>query len=676
MTVMNMKIKNTAIAAAFAALCGCSVSNDYTVVTKSSWSVKSPDGRSVITLVRSPFSVKVERDGKVVVAECDIGMKIDGKCLAEQMPDPDFAAKQLSGEELSPVYKKGKVCLRANEGYVDFGDWGVRLISRNDGVAYRFELEREGEVTVDCEKADLSVPSDARCWFNRTNASGCEENIPEKADARTFPVSNNLLISLPFVYSVDGVTVAVSESNLESYPIWNLMKKSGDVGKVPMVKLTGAFSKYPKTTHREGGWGGQIVKEGGRWVKVDTVEDYLVKTSGSRAFPWRLFMIADKPAQLIDCDLVWALAAPSTGDYSWVKPGKVAWDWWNDWNLEGVPFKAGCNTKSYEYYIDFAAKTGVEYVIFDEGWSEHLNIWKFHKDVDVPYLIEYANKKGVGIILWMAWAQAYGDEERVVEHFAKLGAKGFKVDFMDRGDAECTRFLQKFATACAKHKMLVDYHGAYRPVGMTRTWPNILNYEGIHGLEQMKWYQAGRDMMWNDVAASFIRMSAGPMDYTPGAMINYPIGGYKGTGHAPGSMGTRCRQMAMMAIYEAPLQMLCDSPTNYEKNMESFSFMAATPVVWDDSIGLDGCPESMIALARRKGDVWYAAAMTDNDARDYTLDTKFLGEGEWKAEVFRDGEKSATEPMTYVHENITVKAGDKLPVKMAPGGGFVIKFTK
>ena len=356
-----------------------------------------------------------------------------------------------------------------------------------------------------------------------------------------------------------------------------------------------------------------------------------------------------------------------------MKPGKVAWDWWSAFDNKGT--EQGCTTETYERFVDFAAKTGVEYVIMDEGWSSKLDIWKFSPVVDVPRIIEYANAKGVGIILWMAWAQIYGEEERVAAHFSKLGAKGFKVDFMDRADAEVASFLEKFAAACARHRMVVDYHGVYRPVGLHRMYPNILNYEGVHGLECMKFYRK-EDMMANDVAAFFLRMTAGPMDYTPGAMDNYRIGEYRGDNVNPGSMGTRCRQMAMMALYEAPLQMLCDAPTKYERNMECFSFMAKTPVVWDAVVGLGGSPETFAAVARKAKDgAWYAAAISNKEARDFAFKADFLSAGEWKAEIFRDAEDSA-EPTKYVHETKAVKSGEELAFHMAPGGGFIVRFSK
>lgn len=619
-------------------------------------------------------SYEVVRKGRTLVAKTPLGVCVDGKCLAKDAKIVKSCTKKLSGKVDSPVYKKASVDLSGEEAYADFGDWGVRLVARRDGVAYRIELKKGGTVKNEC--AGITIPSkDATCWFSRTGGVGCEEVIPETVKSgKIAGEEKRPFIYLPFVYCVEGQTVAVSESDIHDYPIWNFKKvEQTETG----VKLCGAFDGYPKRTERVGGWGNaRNLKSGGRWVRVTEREDFLVKAAGARTLPWREFMLADSPAKLCEADLTFALATPAAkgSDFSWVRPGKVAWDWWNCFDNQG---DKGCNTKTYERFIDFAKKTGVEYVIFDEGWSESLNIWKFHKDVDVPHLIKYANERGVGIILWMAWAQVYGEEAKVAEHFAKLGAKGFKVDFMDRGDAEIAVFLEKFAAECAKRKMLVDYHGAYRPVGLSRTYPNVLNYEGVHGLEMMKFRNYGAEMMANDVRAFFLRLSAGPMDYTPGAMLNYKIGTYKSGTKFPGSVGTRCRQMAMMSVYEAPLQMLCDSPTNYEKNMECFKYMAAVPVTWKDTVGLPGCPDKMAAVARQAKDgSWYAAGMTNGDARDYEMPTCFLGSGEWKAEIFRDAPEADEQPTKYVHETKTVKAGEKMAFHMAPGGGFTVRFTK
>lgn len=647
----------------------------------------SPDGRNEIRLWPEPLSYEVRRGGKVVAAKTAIGMKVDGACLSSANVR-EVRRETRSGEEATPVYKKAKIDLAANETFVDFGAWGVRLAARNDGVAYRFETKLPGKVRVDCEKAAVTVPSaSARCWVNFTDSYGCEETIPAALPAgevRTASTQKGRSMAyLPFAYAADGAFVVVTESDVRDYPVWNLVGTNAVAGS---VRLDAKFAGWPKQVRRIGGWGKQQVERGGRWVRIDEHEDFLVKaTSGMRTFPWRAFILADAPSKVCEADIVRALAAPQAeGDFSWVKPGKVAWDWWNCFdNSDPKAKNGGCTTKTYERFIDFAAATGVEYVIFDEGWSESLNIWKFHPEVDVPHLIDYANKKDVGIILWMAWAQVYGEEEKVAEHFSRLGAKGFKVDFMDRGDAEVANFLERFAAACAKHRMLVDYHGVYRPVGLQRKYPNVVNYEGIHGLEQLKWFPGGAAaetaMMASDVRAFYLRLSAGPMDYTPGAMLNHAVGaGYKGSRQFPGSVGTRCRQMAMMALYEAPLQMLCDSPTNYERNRECFDFMARTPVVWADTVGVGGDPDSIAAVARKANDgSWYAAGITDVSAREFALDTAFLGDGTWRAEIFRDGPDADKNGASYVHErDVAVKAGSKLRLRLAPGGGFVVRFVR
>ena len=665
------KTNKIAVAALFAGcaalFAGCCSSPDL-----SKGYVEAKYSGNGIRLYANPLAYEVLKDGKVVVGKTEIGLVLDGKKVGPAAQFLKASSRKLSGSVNSPVYKKASVDLSGCETYADFGDFAVRLVARADGVAYRFETK--GAATIDFEDSPVTIPAlDARVWLNRTDRFGCEETVPEFWDAAKMHTDGGRMIYLPFVYSVNGAVVAVTESNVKEFPIWNFKKVTKKDG---ALKLDAVFEGYPKKTQRYGGWGEKKLDAGGRWVRIEAHEKYLVKADGPRELPWRTFILANTPAELCQNDIVFALADPQAedADFSWVRPGKVAWDWWNGFDNQG---DAGCNTKTYRRFIDFAARTGVEYVIFDEGWSAELNIWEYSKSVDVPGLIKYANEKGVGIILWMAWAQVYGEEEKVASHFAKLGAKGFKVDFMDRGDAEMASFLEKFAAACAKHKMLVDYHGVYRPVGLHRKYPNILNYEGIHGLEQMKWGAKGKDMTYNDVACFFLRMSAGPMDYTPGAMLNYRIGNYQKSYVRPGSVGTRVRQMALMALYEAPLQMLCDSPTNYEKNMECFTFMSRTPVVWDDTIGLGGTPETFVAAARKAKDgSWYAAGMTNRDAREYVLDTSFLGRGEWKAEIFRDAPESSDKPEAYVHECITVKAGAKILFKMAAGGGFVVRFSR
>ena len=454
------------LAAVFAAGCGSRCPKGVREVA-----AVSPDGKNEIRLYAAPLAYEVLRNGKVVVARTEIGLKVDGECLkAADGRLPCGRSGALEGKLETPVYKKSAVDLSANTAGFCFGDWGVKAVARNDGVAYRFVVKKPGAKVITCEKAGLTIPDGAaRCWFNRTASSAHEETVPEVADAKGLPMDAKKVFYLPFAYSVNGAAVAFTESDLHGYPILDLA-----CGETPLA-LKGVQKKYPVSTYHRANWNkeGGIVEKGGRWVCVDKTADYIAKAGG--VLPWRVFVLGDRPADFMSADIVTALATPAAAgaDFSWVKPGKVAWDWWNAFDNKGDP--EGCTTETYRRFIDFAAKNGVEYVIFDEGWSAKLDIWKYSPVVDVPHLIDYANKKGVGIILWMAWAQVCGDEARVAEHFAKLGAKGFKVDFMDRGDALIADFLEKFAAECAKNHMLVDYHGVYRPVGLSRTYPNVVN---------------------------------------------------------------------------------------------------------------------------------------------------------------------------------------------------------
>ena len=644
-------------------------------------SAVSPNGRNEIRLYTEPLSIEVARDGEVVIARSEVGLKVDGKWLKAE-GDSSLKTAKCEGTLATPVYKKASISLAANETAAEFGDWTLRLIARDDGVAYRFETAKKGEIVVDDERADLRIADrNSDCLTYYTKKFGCEEVDGKLQKAGEIKTDEDY-VYLPLLVRASKTVMTITEADLQDYPILNFIRPSS----VGEVKLTSAFSKYPlavsnefKEPRTEG------AKRKRKWSVTHTF-DYLVKGEGTRVFPWRLFMFADSEAQLCENDAVYALSRPATNDFSWVKPGKVAWDWWNAFDNKGDP--VGCTTETYVRFIDFAAANGVEYVIFDEGWSKKLDIWNYSPVVDVPYLIDYANKRGVGIILWMAWAQIDGDEARVAETFAKLGVKGFKVDFMDRGDAAVERFLWKFAEECAKYKLVIDWHGAHRPTGQHRAYPNVLNYEGIMGLEFMKWYDGSYSMANHDVTSFFGRLTVGPMDYTPGAMDNYtrktiPVVKAGDTVHLtptyynPGSVTTRTHQMALSVLYEAPLQMLADSPTKYEREKECFSFMAKTPVVWANTIGLGGSLTTYAAVARQAKDgSWYVGVITGDDPAELAFDTSFLGAGEWQVEAFADGEEAGEKPMQYLHTTTKLQGGEKLKVKLAPCGGYVAHLTR
>jgi len=356
----------------------------------------------------------------------------------------------------------------------------------------------------------------------------------------------------------------------------------------------------------------------------------------------------------------------------------VAWDWWNDWNIQGVDFKAGINTETYKYYIDFAAKYGVEYVILDEGWAvnKQADLMQVVPEIDLKAIVDYAKGKGVGIVLWAGYYAFDRDMENVCRHYAGMGVKGFKVDFMDRDDQIVTDFYYRAAAMAAKYKLVLDFHGAFKPAGINRTYPNVLNCEGVNGLEQLKWGKDKEAQVVYDTQIPFIRQAGGPMDYTQGAMRNAVSRNYYPCNTEPMSQGTRCRQLALYVVLDSPLNMMCDSPSNYMREPECTDFIAAVPTTWDETEVLDGKMGEYVVTMRRKGDAWYVGGITNWDARDLVVDTSFLPKGTYKVELFRDGVNADRKAEDYRRVEQTYTVGDTLQVHLAPGGGFAMRLVR
>jgi alpha-glucosidase len=637
-------------------------------------SLKSPDGKNEIRLIAGDdLRVEVLRGGKTRVAPTPVSLTLEGRGTLGSRPKITAnATGRVAGVIRTPIYKKAEIRENGNETAVTFeGGWRVVLRAYDDGVAYRFATAFGGTVKVTDEQAALNFPSPDLTayvgynWGNREDPKQDKlqnswESIYEKVKVSEIAPDRKRLVYLPLLVQYpDGVNLVVTESDLRDYPGWNLTRDGKDA-----ARLSPWMANVPVSATVEDNQRQRIVKERSPW---------LAETAGTRAFPWRVFILADQPVKLIESDLVYALATPNPQPdaFGWVKPGKVAWDWWNDWNVSGVDFRAGCNTATYQYYIDFAKKNGIEYVIFDEGWSVKLKIMEIHPDVDVPGLIKYAERRGVGIILWCSWPQLVGRQHEVFKRYAGMGAKGFKIDFMDRDDQFVVKFLEETAAIAAQYKLLVDYHGMYKPTGLQRTWPNVINFEGVHGLEQLKW-ENGSDFPANDCKIAFTRMVAGPLDYTPGSMLNQTQKGFKANYAQPTSQGTRVHQLALMSLFEAPLQMLCDTPTQYLRNQECTDFMVKVPTVWDETVGLAGAVGEYAAVARRKGDVWYIAAIGDWEPRELTLDLGFL-KGAYTAETFADGINADRDATDYTREVRTIEGGSKLTVKLSSGGGWTAR---
>ena len=639
------------------------------LTAQKSYQLQSPDKKlQAVVTVGDDIRFSFTHDGTEVLAASPISMTLQNGVVLGAGPKVSKVLKAAVDKVIpSPFYKKTEVQDIYNEMTLSFrGNYGLVFRMYNDGLAYRFTTKMKNDIVVVDEEADYTFSSDHMAFAPYVNSKKAtfEEQFmnsfeqPYVHEPITKLNSKRLMI-LPLLVELDGgKKLCITEADLEDYP-GMFLNNSTDK---PVLKPI--FASYPK-----------VKKQGGHnnlQMLVEEREDYIAKTSGTRAFPWRVFIVSENDKQLADCDMVYRLASPCRlQDVSWVKPGKVAWDWWNDWNIYDVDFRAGINTETYKYYIDFAAEHGIEYVILDEGWSVNMaaDLMQVIPEIDIPELVNYGKSKNVGIILWAGYHAFDRDMEKVVKHYSNMGVKGFKVDFMDRDDQEMVDFNYRAAETCAKHKLILDLHGTYKPAGMNRTYPNVLNFEGVHGLEQMKWSPAV-DQMKYDVIIPFIRQVAGPMDYTQGAMRNAAKGNYYPCNSEPMSQGTRCHQLAMYVILESPFNMLCDAPSNYMREPESLDFIANIPTVWDESITLDGKIGEYIVTARRHGNV---GGMTNWDARDIEVDLSFLKEKGKTVTLFKDGINAHRSGRDYKKENIKLNDKDKVKIHLAPGGGFAMK---
>lgn len=466
---------------------------------------------------------------------------------------------------------------------------------------------------------------------------------------------------LPAVFrKANGSIAAFTESDLLDYPGLYLLGSDKADG-----SFTGTFAKVVD----------QMQPKKDRDYGIVSRKDYIASTKGTREFPWRAFGLADNEAQLLENDLSYRLGSPcKLTETSWIKPGKIAWDWWNDWNISGVPFKSGINTDTYKYYIDFASANKLEYVVFDEGWSKPEDLEKINPDMDMDALFAYAKQKNVGIILWVTGRALEEKFESSFAKFSKWGCVGVKVDFLCRDDQAMVNFYERVAKTAAGYHMLVDFHGAYKPTGLSRTYPNALTREGVKGLENAKW--STQITPAHDCTLPFTRMFAGPMDYTPGAMRNENQKTFTINYSAPMSMGTRCHEIAKYVIFESPLQMLCDNPTNYLKEPECLSFIAKVPVTWDETMCINASISHYVTVARKHGNDWYIGSMTDFTSRSFDVPLTFLDEGQFTVTIFKDGVNAARRAEDYASETYTVNNKSILNLKLASGGGFSCRITK
>lgn len=640
------------------------------------YQLRSPDGKLAATVsLDGKVSYSVSHEGDIVLNPSDIFMELDnGMVWGKGSRLRNAKTATVNREIDARFYKRNKITDHYNELTLNFRE-NFSLIFRayNEGIAYRFVSTGNKDLIVKNEEASFNFNKDHYAYFpyvkgkfNNIESQYFNSFENEYTYAPLSKMNSDRLAFTPLVVSLDkGKKVCLAEADLESYPGMFLRNSDGS------TLLRSDFAPYPAAT--EQGGHNQLQQ------LVTSRRPYIAECKAKSRFPWRIIIVSSEDKKLADNDIIYKLASPSRlTDMSWIKPGKVAWEWWNHWGLSNVGFEAGVNNDTYRAYIDFASKNGIEYVILDEGWAANLraDLFQVVPEIDLKALVAYADSKNVGLILWAGYYAFDRDMERVCKHYSEMGVKGFKIDFMDRDDQPMVDFHYRAAAMAAKYRLLVDFHGTYKPTGINRTYPNVINFEAVHGLEQMKWTGPELDQVTYDVTMPFIRMVAGPVDYTQGAMRNATKRTHRGINDEPMSQGTRCRQLAEYVIFESPLNMLCDSPTSYEREQECTDFIAAIPTVWDNTIALAGEIGKYVSIARRKADVWYVGAMTNWDARSLELDLSFLKDGSYTAEVYRDGANANRIASDYKKETITVPANRKITIAMTQGGGFAMKIYK
>jgi alpha-glucosidase len=647
-----------------------------TFAAQGKYRLESPNGKLVAEIaVDREITYSVALGGEQLLEPSSIAVELDrGKWFGKDSKLKSVKRTSADNYIDAHFYKKNKIHDCYNELQLTFRD-GFSLVFRayDEAIAYRFVSNDKRDFTIKNEYAAFNFKGDHNVHipYVKSNAKDFEgQYFNSFENTYTFTslssINKNRLAFTPLTVDLEGgKKISIAEADVENYPGMYLTNTDGT------FSLKSNFAACPSITQQGGH---------NRLQQLVTArEPYIAKGKAGMKFPWRILIVSSEDKELADCDVVYKLASPPRlADVSWIKPGKVAWDWWNNWGLSNVDFEAGVNNRTYMSYIDFASRNGIQYVILDEGWAVNLqaDLFQVVPEVDLKELIAYANSKHVGLILWAGYYAFERDMENVCKRYSEMGVKGFKIDFMDRDDQQMVDFHYRAAKTAAKYKLLLDFHGTYKPTGLNRTYPNVINFEAVNGLEQMKWNGPEMDMVTYDVTMPFIRMIAGPIDYTQGAMRNGTKRTHRGINDEPMSQGTRCRQLAEYVVFESPLNMLCDSPSQYEKEQECTDFIAQIPTVWDNTVALAGEIGKFISIARQKGNVWYVGALTNWDARTLVVDLSFLGEGNFSAEIYKDGANANTIASDYKKVLVDIPSDRKLSLPMAQGGGIAMKIFR
>lgn len=638
--------------------------------------LSSPDGKLKVEISTGDgLSYQVTHGNDTILSHSNIGLVLtDGTFVGKTPRITGEQRKKIKDNVESPFYRFREFVAAGNELTLKLkGGFEIVFRAYNEGIAYRFYTTQHSDIIIKNELAEFNFNKDYTAYlpYTTNEKKPMAMAFQNVYDVTPLSKAQPKLAFLPVTVDCGKVKLTLLESDLEAYPGMFLTVGAENLlpehTKAPYT-LKGVFAPYPAQTDFY------------PWRKQEYVTettDFIARSNGSRSYPWRVLAITEKDTDMPVNNLVYALASPNRiGDTSWIKTGKVAWDWWNDWNLKGVPFKAGINMDTYKYYIDFASRNGIEFIVLDEGWynPKSGDMLTVIPELDLPELVAYAKSKGVEIVLWTVFNVLDSQLEAACKKYADMGIKGFKVDFLDRDDQTAVEMVYRIAETTAKYKLTLDLHGIYKPTGINRTYPNIINFESVFGMEEAKWTDIKNNMPLYDVTFPYIRMMAGPVDYTPGAMRNATKADWRAVYYTPMSMGTRCHQLAAYIVHDSPFTMLCDAPTNYQNEQECVNFITSLPVEVDSTFIAAGELGKYIVTVRKKGINWYIGGVTNWDERDVELDFSFLPERvQYTATLFFDGMNANKQAEDYRKETIVVNKDSRLKVHLASGGGFAMK---
>ena len=629
--------------------------------------LSSPDGTLKMEIsAGNELAYQVMHGNDTILSHSNIGLVLENGTIVGKTPRITGERRRKIKDNIeSPFYRFKEFVATGNELDLKLkGGFGIIFRAYNEGVAYRFYTTQSSDIIIKEEQAEFNFKEDYTAYLPYTTndkkpMAMAYQNV---YDITPLSKAQPKLAFLPVTVDCGSVKLTLLESDLEAYPGMFVQSQQGKYG------LKGVFAPYPAKTDFY------------PWRKQEYVTettDFISRSRGFRSYPWRVLAITEKDTDMPVNNLVYALASPNRiGDTSWIKTGKVAWDWWNDWNLKGVPFKAGINMDTYKYYIDFASRNGLEFIVLDEGWYDPKSgdMLTVIPELDLTELIAYGKSKGVEIVLWTVFNVLDSQLEAACKKYADMGIKGFKVDFLDRDDQTAVEMVYRIAEMTARYKLTLDLHGIYKPTGINRTYPHIINFESVFGMEEVKWTDIKNNMPLYDVTFPYIRMMAGPVDYTPGAMRNATKADWRAMYYTPASMGTRCHQLAAYIVHDSPFTMLCDAPTNYLNEQECVDFIASLPVEVDSTFIASGELGKYIVTVRKKDVNWYIGGMTNWDERDVQLDFSFLPEGmSYTAVLFKDGVNANKQAEDYRKETIRIDKDSRLTLHLASGGGFAMK---